>query len=54
MNHRAIILAANQVDCKELALLPHVMIHDGEQYSYGLVVSQSERRRIDAGQIIKS
>jgi len=39
---------ANQVDSKDLALLPHVMVHDGEQHSYGLVVPESEGCGVDA------
>jgi hypothetical protein len=34
------------------ALLPHVMVHDGEQDSYGLVVSEPEGCRIDAAAVV--
>jgi hypothetical protein len=36
------------VDSKDLALLPHVMVHDSEQHSYGLVVPESEGCGVDA------
>jgi hypothetical protein len=42
------------VDSKDLALLPHVMVHDSEQHSYGLVVPESEGcgADADAGEMI--
>ena len=36
------------MDCKDLALIPHVMVHDREQYSYGLVKGYG----VDAGKVI--
>ena len=42
----------NQVDSRDSALLPHVMVHDGEQHSYGLVVSESEGRGVGEGEVI--
>ena len=45
-------MTAEQMDCNDLALLPHVMVHDGEQNSYALVVSESEWCRVDAAKMV--